>query len=257
MSNNHNNPGCGNASELVSYLYGETNAAENTDFEKHLAACALCADELAAFSSVKFSVNDWKLKEFADLQTPVIEIPYPAASNKREVSGMKISWLARLRESFSFAPSWRTAAAALAILIVCVGLALFAFDPGSGSDRAGVNKNSSAQISPTAEKTPDRSNANLNQTTLPDPESKPLDKRQTPPTPELTVQPDSTNTRPVRSANPQRRTQKAETTNLPKSDDKKRDDKKKNEIPPKIFEDEEEDDTLRLAEMLEEIDTVE
>ena len=256
MNNNHKNSGCGKASELVSYLYGETGEAENPEFEKHLASCSICADELAAFSGVKFSINDWKLKDFDSLQTPVIEIPYPTAPNKQEVSSLEVSWLAGLRKLFSFSPSWSLATAAMAILVVCIGIILFASNSPNSNDRAGTVKNSMSQVSPTVEKSPERSNANSTQNKLPDTESQPFNKPQAP-QPELTVQPDNKNKRPVKTANTPNRTQKAETTNLPKNEDVKRDNKKKNEIPPKIFDEEEEDDTLRLAEMLEEIDTVE
>ena len=125
MSNNHKNEGCGFAEELVSYLYGETNTADGAAFEAHLDDCAVCADELKAFSGVHFSITDWKAKEFDTLVTPIIEIPYEkTVETKDETAG----WLAGLRSLFSLTPGWSLAAASVAILAVFVGIVLFAMN---------------------------------------------------------------------------------------------------------------------------------
>ena len=54
MHNNHKKSGCGFDELLVSYLYGETNAAETAKFAAHLETCAGCADELEAFAGVMY-----------------------------------------------------------------------------------------------------------------------------------------------------------------------------------------------------------
>ncbi len=251
MNNNHKNSGCGKGSELVSYIYGEASAAENKVFEIHLETCSICADELETFSGVHFSINDWKLKDFANLQTPVIALPYPTAPVKQEVSGVDGSWLLGLRRLFS--PKLSLAAASMAVLAICVGIVLYVSNSREADYIVEKNKNTKIQVSPTVEKSTEVSNSNSKQNNLPDPESKPLDK----PQPQLAVETDAKNNRTRKTTNTQRRTEKVETTNLPQTNDAKRNDKKKNEIPPKIFDEEEEDDTLRLAEMLEEIDTIE
>src|SRR5687767_11968485 len=51
---------CGRAEQLVGYLYGEATAAERAGFERHLAACAGCRDELAAFGQVRTAVGEWR-----------------------------------------------------------------------------------------------------------------------------------------------------------------------------------------------------
>lgn len=255
MNNNHKNSGCGFSEELVSYLYGETSAAENATFEKHLAACSLCADEFEAFSGVQFSINDWKTKDFATLQTPQIEIPYPITTNKQEALSVESSWLSGLRHLFS--PKWSLAAASLAVLAVCVGIVFFASKSPDGNDVAGANKNTKIQTSPTVEKSRETSNSNQKPNELPNPETRAPEKPLEKPQPELAVENDPKNKRSIKATNTQRQTPKAETTNLPKTNEAQRNNKKKDEIPPKIYEEEEEDDTLRLAEMFEEIDTVE
>lgn len=256
MNNNHKSSGCGFAEELVSYLYSETGGTANTEFEKHLETCSICADEVAAFSGVHFSISEWKSKEFVHLQTPVIEIPYSFTAKMREDSSVELPWLTGLRNFFSFSTSWSLATAAMAVLIISLGIILLASNSRNSKEFAETNKNSRMQVSPTVEKSMEQSNANSSQNILPDMESIPLNNPQTP-QPELTVQPDTRNNRPVRTANKQRRTPKTEKVNLPKNQDVKLDNKKKNDIPPKIFDDEEEDETLRLAEIFEEIDTVE
>src|SRR5690349_12927740 len=137
MNNNHKKSGCGFDEELVSYIYGETDAVEKAEFERHLAACSSCADELKAFSGALSAIGDWKALEFDALRTPAIEIPYPSA--EREVSSGKESWLpALVRDLFSsFSPrGLALAAACVAILAVAAGAVLFMTNSNGGKDIA-------------------------------------------------------------------------------------------------------------------------
>ncbi len=258
INNNHKNSGCGNAEKLVSYLYGENGAAETTTFEAHLQTCSVCSDELEAFSGVQFSINDWKLKEFAQMETPIIQIPYEKvgkASNNHEVSGVTVSWLSGLRKYFSLSPAWSLATASFAILAVCAGIALIVLNSDKSNDVAGTNTKPVAV--PTVQKTTSPTNENSNQNISPDKEEKPLNAQKTPPT-EVAVAPDTKNNLVVKTPINQRLPQKAETPKLPKNNNiVKRDNNNKIEVPPKMIEEDEEDDTLRLAELFEEIDTVE
>src|SRR5687768_16484654 len=136
MNNNHKNSGCGYADQLVSYLYGETGSAENPAFEIHLETCSICSDELEAFSSVQFSINDWKTKEFSHLETPVIKIPYenPGSLNNRpDTTNVNESWLSGLRSLFSLNPSWSLATASFAVLAVFAGFGFIAFNSDKGN----------------------------------------------------------------------------------------------------------------------------
>lgn len=260
INNNHKNSGCGNAEKLVSYLYSENGAAENTTFEAHLQACSVCSDELQAFSGVQFSINDWKLKEFAQMETPIIQIPYEkviAPSNDQEVSGVTALWLSGLRKYFSLSPAWSLATASFAVLAVCAVIALIVLNSDKSNDVAGTNKNTKPVAVPTVEKTTAPTNENSNQNSLPETDVKPLNEQKA--LPEIAVAPDTKDSLVVKTTNRnQRQTQKAETTNLPKNNNiVKRDNQNKITIPPKMIEEAEEDDTLRLAELFEEIDTVE
>lgn len=259
MNNNHKNSNCGFSEELVSYLYGETGGSENTAFEAHLQDCAACSEELEAFSGVQFSINDWKLKEFANLATPSIEIPYEKAEKLVEISNVSDSWLSALRDLFSLSPrGWSLASASFAVLAVVVGIALFALNSRKANDIAGSNKNNPV-AAPTVEKTTEPTNVNANQKDQPDKEVKHLIEPKLP-QPEIAVTtktaPEAKNTRVVKASNNPRPSQRIENANVQKNIEAKRN--KNNEVAPKIVVDEDdEDNTLRLAELFDEIDTKE
>lgn len=149
--NNHNGLSCGYAEQMVSYLYGEADAREKSAFETHLKTCSNCADELANFGVVRRSVLDWRTADFSNLETPAFD--FPATEREKDSTIVAISteprpWIADFRNLFSFNSSLATAAA---ILVVCVGAALFAFNFSGKTDvaRSEANKNQSqAAISP-------------------------------------------------------------------------------------------------------------
>jgi anti-sigma factor RsiW len=138
---NNNHKSCQFAEQTISYLYGESGASEKTEFESHLKTCPTCADELDSFGFIRSAVLDWRNEDFAKLQTPAFDIPatksenvFSPATNSTESR----SWFGGLGKIFSFNP----ALAAFAVLVVCVGAALFAFkfSGGDGGEIAG-NKN--------------------------------------------------------------------------------------------------------------------
>jgi hypothetical protein len=260
-NNNHKNSGCGFSEQLVSYLYGESGAAEKSAFETHLRSCSACAEELEAFSGVHFSITDWKTKEFASLAPPVIEIPYKISGQKLSrteiVSDVNGSWWSGLRNLLSLSPNWSLATASMAVLAVCVGIGLIALNSGKSNDIAGgANKDTKPSAVPTIEKNPDQSNTNATKNIAPEKAVKPPDEPKSPQS-EVAVAPDRKNRRVVKDADSQRPTQRTEASNSPKNKDVKPNNKNNKPAEPKIIEDEEEDDTLRLAELFEEIDTKE
>jgi len=253
MNNNHRKSGCGFDVQLVSYLYDENGAAENAAFEKHLAVCENCADELDAFGGVKFAIGDWKSKDFAMLAAPVIEIPYEKPANRPEVSAVGGSWLSGLRNLFSLSPKWSLAAASAAVLAICVGIIFFALNSGSRNLVAESNRNSKLATAPTVENSPEKPNNTVQNDP---PEKEKLLETNTPPVPAAAELTDEKNKPSGKTPAVKRQPSKAE-TNARKNDELKRRDKNKTEVPPKIFDDEDEDDSLRLAELFEEIDTIE
>lgn len=112
---------CDFISEAVAYLYGEMPVAERNAFENHLANCEACTDEFAAVSYSRLSVLEWQRGEFAELRTPEIVIPYGevAASN---------GWMDGIRGLFA-APAF-----AMAALLLVVGLAFVGYYVNSGKE---------------------------------------------------------------------------------------------------------------------------
>jgi hypothetical protein len=256
MNNNHKNPGCGFGEQLVAYLYDEAGDAETTAFETHLETCRACADELEAFSGVHFSIADWKLKEFDALATPIIEIPYEKPARSVETAGVTGSWLSALwRDFFSFSPrAWSLATASFAVLAICLSVVWFSTKfqtPGLVSQG---NAKKQTPTPPNNANNPAQINGNANVSAPVEP-NRPPNIVQKPAQPDVVVSndPQPKNNRAVKASNNQRPVQKNEN---PKNGDAQRR-KNNNDPQPKIVtgDDDEEDDTLRLAEIFDEIDT--
>jgi hypothetical protein len=244
LNNNHKNKDCEYGEALVSYLYGEANAGERAALEAHLDDCAACAGELEAFSGVHFSINDWKAMEFDRLETPFIEIPYEKAEKRVESSVAASSWIAELRGFFSLSPVWSLATASLAVAAVAVGLIFYA--ARSPKLNEVTHTSLQTQISPTP-------SSNVNQNSSPDKVVKPIKEPESP-KPETVVDTKQKKSSVVKTTTNQRQPRNAETTNTQKNKDVK-DNKNNNRVPPGVIQDEEEDNTLRLAEIFDEIDT--
>lgn len=153
-NNNHHNSECSFAAEIAGYIYGEIGKQEKSVFEAHLADCATCPEELADLMDIRFSINDWKQTEFAPLATPAIEIPYETRQNtdKREIAAVSVSWWSNLRQIFTLSPAWTTATALAAALVVCLGLIFTIGKFSTDSEVAELEKNSVKPVlSPTAD----------------------------------------------------------------------------------------------------------
>lgn len=140
LDTNHKNSSCAFAEQLVSYLYNEANAREKSVFESHLTNCENCADELSAFGFVRSSVQQWRTEEFSPLQTPAMEIPFEKSREIRASSTEKHSWFANLRQLFTLSPAWATA---FAVLFICIGLTFIIINFSGSNDVA-----ESKQIAP-------------------------------------------------------------------------------------------------------------
>lgn len=109
---------CKFSADIVPYMYGELPAFDISAFESHLIDCSDCTDEFASISSARYEVYDWKKLEFEPLATPRFVIPY------EEV--VKVSWVEKLRAAFS--PGWALPTTALAALaITAVFAAVFVY----------------------------------------------------------------------------------------------------------------------------------
>ncbi len=252
LNNNHKNTDCGFSEGLVSYLYSESNDAEKAVFKKHLDNCSACSDELALFSGVQFSINDWKLKEFSGLETPLIQIPYEKSQKQLIVTSVQSSWLSGLRNLFDLSPAWSLATASVVALAVCIGIVLFAMNSRQPNEIAASNKNQSKPVvSPTVENTNPRNSVNSNQMT--DKQTKPVvDPKSTQPEVVTSNGTNRNNNQVVRISNNPRPSQKPGTVR--KNNEVKTTNKNTNKNPQIIEDDDDEDNTLRLAELFDEID---
>ncbi|HMQ04581.1 MAG TPA: zf-HC2 domain-containing protein [Pyrinomonadaceae bacterium] len=105
--------GCAEPETIVSYLYGELATGAVERFEDHLTICDECTAELAGISFSRLDVYEWKRDEFEQLQTPPIVVPI---DGKAHVT----SWIDVLRAIFS--PIQFATAGGMAILAIVTGL---------------------------------------------------------------------------------------------------------------------------------------
>jgi hypothetical protein len=115
---------CKFAADIVPYMYAELPASETPAFESHLPDCESCTDEFALISSARYEVYDWKKLEFDPLPTPRFVIP-------SEEPLLVESLTNRIRAAF--ASTWAIPATGFAALAV---IAIFAAAMIVSDDRA-------------------------------------------------------------------------------------------------------------------------
>src|SRR5687767_11322457 len=108
-------PDCERASDLIAFLYNETDERERRDFQLHLNECSTCREEVASFGVVRESIIEWRDEALAGF------VSQPVATK-----GTSKSALAALRQFFDLSPLWLKGATACAVVIFCV-LAVMAF----------------------------------------------------------------------------------------------------------------------------------
>ena len=116
--------GCERAEEFVTYLYGEATPEESRVFRRHLEACAVCREELAALGGVREGLGVWRAEAFGSVPSLGITDALATAAVSTPSAGRKRSASAALREFFSLAPLWLRAGAFAATLAVCALAAL-------------------------------------------------------------------------------------------------------------------------------------
>ena len=222
---------CCSSEELVAFLYGEMNAQSRVSIEDHLAGCDACAGEFADLSFARLDVYEWHRDEFVEMATPPIVIPYAEAVSRS-------SWLDAFRGLFVLSGNWATAGTAFAaVAVVFVGLWLYGSKPGE-VEVAGTDNQ------PTVVPVDERP------VTLPTPA--PGENRQQNTKGE--TQPQKVATVPVKkqSAEPA----KATTSPAPRVSPPNRPVNARRPAPPRLNDFEDEDDTtLRLGDLLAEVDT--
>jgi anti-sigma factor RsiW len=101
---------CDDKSTLVSYLYGELDAATRQAVDDHLAHCAACSDEVTALGDVRSELGLWAAPD-ADLDFTIVKKSQLASSN-----------VLRPARWWNTVPVWAQAAAA--ILVVAAGISI-------------------------------------------------------------------------------------------------------------------------------------
>ena len=141
-------PVCHRAEDLVTFLYGEASEAEAQDFRTHLRECAACSSEFAIFNQVHESIVHWR-NEALGLSFEASRVQAADNSNQFGRPERKLSALAAVREFFSVSPVWLRAAAAFAVLLLCVmtGLTLRLWQrPNAVAEQASAPKNTDADF---------------------------------------------------------------------------------------------------------------
>ncbi len=131
-SNNYHKE-CSFSEQIISYVYGEMNEAENASFTFHISKCSGCAEELAGFGIVRTEILNWKHKEFSPLSTPKIQIPYETVAVEAKPSIFAPVW-----EVFSFSQMWMKTATAFAVLAIFAGITFSVFYTNKSVDLAGM-----------------------------------------------------------------------------------------------------------------------
>src|SRR5215213_90455 len=116
--------GCERAEEFVTYFYGEATPEESRVFRRHLEACAVCRDELAALGGVREAFGVWRAEALSSLPSLDFGEALAPAAVSRPAVERKRSASAALREFFSLAPLWLRAGAFAATLALCALSAL-------------------------------------------------------------------------------------------------------------------------------------
>ena len=142
------NPSCSFSEEIVSYLYDEMNEPLKNTFENHLSDCSACTDELAAFTSVSSTIQDWRKVEFQDLATPQIEIPY-----EQETQTASPSIFDQLAGMLPISPSFMKPVGAFAVLAITIGLGWFVINSLSNKNVITVKKQADTSLDQKGSKT--------------------------------------------------------------------------------------------------------
>lgn len=114
---------CTHGGDMLAYLYNEMTGADREMFEEHLSDCGTCIDDFAELSQSRYPVFEWKQLEFDPMPTPTIVLP---------VEDARVSWFDKVRAAFALRPAF--AFGSLAAIAVIASLAAFVLIGGSSAD---------------------------------------------------------------------------------------------------------------------------
>lgn len=121
MNNKQERPICHRAEDLVSYLYGEASAIEQSDFAQHLEKCDSCRAEFGSFKQLHESIVLWRNEALNDVSyAPTPAFAVNTATTELPLRERRRSARLALREFFAISPFWLRAAMAFATLALVV-----------------------------------------------------------------------------------------------------------------------------------------
>jgi len=97
---------------MVAYIYSEMEPAEVPAFERHLSECSACADEFASVSDARLSVFEWKRDAFDTLAVPHFDIP------REKIAAARVGWFDAIVANIRVLAGAATAFAVLSIVAV-------------------------------------------------------------------------------------------------------------------------------------------
>ncbi|HVG37850.1 MAG TPA: zf-HC2 domain-containing protein [Pyrinomonadaceae bacterium] len=146
MAHKDQDNACARAEDLVAYLYRETSEIEAKSFERHLAECAACRQELGDFGHTRTMLDASRAEAARTFAPLAIDFPTPsfaAATNDGPfVRERERSAWAALNEFFRLAPLWMRTGVAAAGLIFCalISLALLNSELRVGETRIALRR---------------------------------------------------------------------------------------------------------------------
>jgi hypothetical protein len=126
MNNLNDRPVCHRADEMIGFLYGEAMKAEAADFSNHMMDCASCQGEFALLTSARQAMSQWRSDV---LSSAWVAAPSAASHQSLTTSfaaSKPVSALAAIREFFTISPLWLRGATAMAAVLFCLIVGLFA-----------------------------------------------------------------------------------------------------------------------------------
>lgn len=223
---------CPAGNEMLEYLYSEISPLDQEAFELHLAECVNCIDEFAELSQSRYPVYEWKRIDFDPLTTPDILITYSACQP---------SLLDRFTALLGFGRGVVFSGAAVSVVIAVV-IAYLIMGPASV-----VERNDLASADPTASPKPV---ANISGASRPD-------DRMPEVSPGINDAEQIASKRVERKPPSADRTSPATTASKSKKGDQTPAQPEPMSIPVLSTAEDFEDDSLRLADLFEEIETSE
>ncbi len=138
MSDYNKDTVCSFQTQIVSYLYDEAGSEEKREFETHIRECSFCAEEIAAFGNVRFSIAKWRDFELSETTIPFVQIPQtlilPSAENKSEKSATIFEKFINFINPLNNRTALATAG--FAVLLLFFGFVFLIFNFSSGEESA-------------------------------------------------------------------------------------------------------------------------